>query len=100
MGDSACLRQPTPHGHILFVSTHDQPFGCKHQAFTLDASGGMPQPLRLGRSTTWPSGRWDADHRPQHRRSSAHDALPRRHRQRLWIAPEFDETRALDILAT
>ncbi len=48
LGPDTLVRGWTPQGHIVFVSTHGQPFFRNHQAFTLDPSGGMPQPLRLG----------------------------------------------------
>ncbi len=48
LGPDTLVRGWTPHGHIVFVSTHGQPFFRNHQAFALDPAGGMPQPLRLG----------------------------------------------------
>jgi tricorn protease len=48
LGPDTLVRGWTPEGHILFVSTHGQPFFRNHQAFTLDPAGGMPQPLHLG----------------------------------------------------
>ena len=48
LGPDTLVRGWTPQGHILFVSTHGQPFFRNHQAFTLDPAGGMPQPLNLG----------------------------------------------------
>lgn len=48
LGPDTLVRGWTPQGHILFVSTHGQPFFRNHQAFSLDPAGGMPQPLKLG----------------------------------------------------
>jgi len=48
LGPDTLVRGWTPEGHILFVSTHGQPFFRNHQAFTVDPTGGMPQPLKLG----------------------------------------------------
>ncbi|MGL6111135.1 MAG: S41 family peptidase [Rubrivivax sp.] len=48
LGPDVQVRGWTPSGHVLFVSTHGQPFVRNHQAFTLDPAGGMPLPLDLG----------------------------------------------------
>jgi tricorn protease len=48
LGPDTLVRGWTPQGHILFVSTHGQPFFRNHQAYSIDPAGGMPQPLRLG----------------------------------------------------
>ena len=48
LGADIQVRGWTPRGHILFVSSHDQPFARLHHAYSLDPAGGVPQPLRLG----------------------------------------------------
>ena len=48
LGPDAIVRGWTPEGHILFVSTHGQPFFRNHRAYTLDPAGGAPQMLPLG----------------------------------------------------
>ena len=48
LGPDTMVRGWTPQGHILFVSTHGQPFFRNHRAYTLDPAGGMPQALNLG----------------------------------------------------
>lgn len=48
LGPDALVRGWTPEGHILFVSTHGQPFFRNHRAYTLDPAGGTPKLLPLG----------------------------------------------------
>ena len=48
LGPDTLVRGWTPHGHILFVSTHGQPFFRNHRAYTIAPEGGMPQLLPLG----------------------------------------------------
>lgn len=48
LGPDTLVRGWTPEGHILFVSTHGQPFFRNHHAFTLDPAGGSPRLLLLG----------------------------------------------------
>ena len=48
LGPDTIVRGWTPQGHILFVSTHGQPFFRNHRAYTLDPAGGAPVPLPLG----------------------------------------------------
>lgn len=48
LGPDTIVRGWTPAGHILFVSTHGQPFFRNHRAFTLDPAGGAPRLLPLG----------------------------------------------------
>jgi tricorn protease len=48
LGPDTIVRGWTPEGRILFVSTHGQPFFRNYRAFTLDADGGLPQPLPYG----------------------------------------------------
>jgi tricorn protease len=48
LGPDVIVRGWTPEGHILFVTTHGQPFFRNYRAYTLDPAGGMPQELPLG----------------------------------------------------
>ena len=48
LGPDVMVRGWTPEGHILFVTTHGQPFFRNYRAYTLDPAGGMPQELPLG----------------------------------------------------
>ena len=48
LGPDTIVRGWTPEGHILFVSTHGQPFFRNYRAYTLDPAGGAPQLLPLG----------------------------------------------------
>ena len=48
LGPDTLVRGWTPEGHILFVSTHGQPFFRNHRAYTLAPTGGTPQLLPLG----------------------------------------------------
>jgi tricorn protease len=48
LGPDVMVRGWTPEGHVMFVTTHGQPFFRNYRAFTLDPAGGMPQPLPLG----------------------------------------------------
>ncbi len=48
LGPDVMLRGWTPQGHILFVTTHGQPFFRNYRAFTLDPAGGSPQMLPWG----------------------------------------------------
>ncbi|CAN5811892.1 S41 family peptidase [soil metagenome] len=48
LGPDVIVRGWTPQGHILFVTTHGQPFFRNYRAFTLDPAGGSPQALSLG----------------------------------------------------
>ena len=48
LGPDTIVRGWTPEGHILFVSTHGQPFFRNHRAYTLAPEGGAPQLLPLG----------------------------------------------------
>ncbi len=48
LGPDVMVRGWTPQGHILFVSTHGQPFFRNYRAFTLDPAGGSPQMLPWG----------------------------------------------------
>ena len=48
LGPDVMVRGFTPEGHILFVTTHGQPFFRNYRAHTLDPAGGMPQLLPLG----------------------------------------------------
>ncbi len=48
LGPDVQVRGWTPGGHVLFVTTHGQPFFRNHRAFTLDPAGGVPQVLPLG----------------------------------------------------
>jgi tricorn protease len=48
LGPDAMVRGWTPQGHILFVTTHGQPFFRNYHAYTLDPAGGAPQPLPWG----------------------------------------------------
>ncbi|MCC7328325.1 MAG: PDZ domain-containing protein [Burkholderiales bacterium] len=48
LGPDVMVRGFTPEGHIVFVTTHGQPFFRNYRAYTVDPAGGMPQPLPLG----------------------------------------------------
>jgi len=48
LGPDVMVRGWTRDGHVLFVTTHGQPFFRNYRAFTLDPAGGMPQPVALG----------------------------------------------------
>ncbi len=48
LGPDVMVRGWTPQGHILFVTTHGQPFFRNYRAFTLDPAGGSPQVLPWG----------------------------------------------------
>ena len=48
LGPDVMVRGWTREGHILFVTTHGQPFFRNYRAFTLDPAGGLPQLLPLG----------------------------------------------------
>ncbi|MBC7731485.1 MAG: PDZ domain-containing protein [Bacteriovorax sp.] len=48
LGPDTLVRGWTPEGHILFVSTHGQPFFRNHRAYTLAPEGGAPLMLPLG----------------------------------------------------
>ena len=48
LGPDVMVRGWTPQGHILFVTTHGQPFFRNYRAFTLDPAGGTPQLLPWG----------------------------------------------------
>ena len=48
LGPDTLVRGWTPEGHILFVSTHGQPFFRNHRAYTLAPEGGTPLMLPLG----------------------------------------------------
>jgi tricorn protease len=48
LGPDVMVRGFTREGHILFVTTHGQPFFRNYRAYTLDPAGGMPQMLPLG----------------------------------------------------
>ncbi|WP_418318066.1 S41 family peptidase [Piscinibacter sakaiensis] len=48
LGPDVMVRGWTPKGHIVFVSTHGQPFFRNYRAYTLDPAGGLPKLLELG----------------------------------------------------
>ncbi|MEO8508344.1 MAG: S41 family peptidase [Betaproteobacteria bacterium] len=48
LGPDVMVRGFTRDGHLLFVTTHGQPFFRNYRAYTLDPAGGMPQLLPLG----------------------------------------------------
>ena len=48
LGPDTLVRGWTPDGHILFVSTHGQPFFRNYRAYTISPEGGAPQLLPLG----------------------------------------------------
>jgi tricorn protease len=48
LGPDVLVRGFTPQGHILFVTTHGQPFFRNYRAHTLDPDGGMPALLPYG----------------------------------------------------
>ncbi len=48
LGPDVMVRGWTRDGHILFVTTHGQPFFRNYRAFTLDPAGGLPRMLPLG----------------------------------------------------
>ena len=48
LGPDVIVRGWTPDGHILFVTTHGQPFFRNYRAFTLGVDGGLPEMLPLG----------------------------------------------------
>jgi len=48
LGPDVMVRGWTPQGHIVFVTTHGQPFFRNYRAFTLDPAGGAPQMLPWG----------------------------------------------------
>ncbi len=48
LGPDVVVRGWTPEGHILFVTTHGQPFFRNYRAYTLDPAGGVPRLLPLG----------------------------------------------------
>ena len=48
LGPDVMVRGWTPQAHILFVTTHGQPFFRNYRAFTLDPAGGAPQLLPWG----------------------------------------------------
>jgi tricorn protease len=48
LGADTQVRGWTPDGHVLFVSTHGQPFVRNHHAFSVDPAGGLPERLPLG----------------------------------------------------
>ncbi|GAP37860.1 S41 family peptidase [Piscinibacter sakaiensis] len=48
LGPDVMVRGWTPRGHVLFVSTHGQPFFRNYRAWTIDPAGGEPQLLPLG----------------------------------------------------
>lgn len=64
LGPDVMVRGWTPRGHILFVTTHGQPFFRNYRAYTLDPAGGEPQLLPLGQVNHLDH---DLDH-PLHRR--------------------------------
>ena len=81
LGPDVMVRGFTPEGRILFVTTHGQPFFRNYRAYTLDVAGGLPQLLPLGQVNHLAYGPRQGDgDRPQHGRSRAMEALPRRHR--------------------
>ena len=101
LGPDVQVRGWTREGEILFVSTYGQPFFRNYRAFTLDPAGGMPKTARAGtgESLVRRSGQRES-HRPQHRRSRALEALPRRHgrssvdrRDRVRDVPADDRAR-------
>ena len=55
LGPDVMVRGWTPDGHILFVTTHGQPFFRNYRAFTLDPRAACRSCCRSGRSTTWRS---------------------------------------------
>jgi tricorn protease len=64
LGPDVMVRGWTPNGHILFVTTHGQPFFRNYRAHTLDPAGGLPRLLPLGQVDHLA---YDLDH-PLHRR--------------------------------
>ena len=48
LGPDVMVRGWTPQGHILFVTTHGQPFFRNYRAYTLAPDGGAPQLLPWG----------------------------------------------------
>ena len=82
LGPDVQVRGWTPAGHIAFVTSHGQPFFRNYRAYrarpgrrhAAAAAVGAGRPPRVR------SRRRDGD-RPQHRRSRALEALPRRHRR-------------------
>ena len=48
LGPDVLVRGWTPEGHILFVTTHGQPFFRNYRAYTLDPASATPQPLGYG----------------------------------------------------
>jgi tricorn protease len=64
LGPDVMVRGWTPKGHILFVTTHGQPFFRNYRAWTLDPAGGQPVLLPLGQVNHLDH---DLDH-PLHRR--------------------------------
>ena len=48
LGPDTMVRGWTPDGHILFVTTHGQPFFRNYRAYTLDPAGGIPKLIPYG----------------------------------------------------
>ena len=60
LGPDVMVRGWTRDGHVLFVTTHGQPFFRNYRAFTLDPAGGTPQPVALGQVNHMAFGPGDA----------------------------------------
>lgn len=48
LGPDVMVRGWTNEGHIVFVTTHGQPFFRNYRAYTIDPAGGLPHALALG----------------------------------------------------
>ena len=82
LGPDVMVRGFTREGHILFVTTHGQPFFRNYRAHHARSRGRHAEAAaaRAGESSRVRSRQGDGD-RPQHRRSRALEALSRRHRR-------------------
>lgn len=59
LGSDVMVRGWTGDGHILFVTTHGQPFFRNFRAHLIDSAGGLPQRLLLGQVNHLASGPGD-----------------------------------------
>ena len=89
LGPDVMVRGWAPNGHIVFVTTHGQPFFRNYRAYTLDPAGGLPKLLPLGQVNHLDFDREHPAHRRVIGRNTADPARWKRYRGgtagQLWV---------------
>ncbi|MEO8278458.1 MAG: S41 family peptidase [Ideonella sp.] len=89
LGPDVMVRGWSPKGHIVFVTTHGQPFFRNYRAYTIDPAGGLPQLLEIGQVNHLAFDRHHPGHRRVIGRNTADPARWKRYRGgtagHLWV---------------